>query len=132
MSFEDARVFVRDLQFTERAQWTKYARSGEKPEEIPTRPDYVYRDAGWVGWGDWLGVGYSPEKRSRYLKFALAREFVRRLGLGSYSDWQRYARSADRPDWIPAYPAGIYKERGWAGWNDWLGTVSRRRPNCRG
>jgi hypothetical protein len=37
--------------------WQEYAKSGEKPEVIPANPYSAYKDAGWLGWGAWLGIG---------------------------------------------------------------------------
>jgi 3-mercaptopyruvate sulfurtransferase SseA len=53
--FEEARAFVRSLGLESRADWKTYCRSGKKPDDIPTAPANVYTDAGWDGWGDWLG-----------------------------------------------------------------------------
>lgn len=35
--------------------WLRYCTSGQKPDDIPSRPDIVYRDQGWTSWCAWLG-----------------------------------------------------------------------------
>lgn len=35
--------------------WQDYCNSGEKPDNIPDRPDLVYLNEGWCGWEDFLG-----------------------------------------------------------------------------
>jgi hypothetical protein len=37
-------------------------------------------------------------------------------------EWRQYCKSGERPDDIPSNPNSAYKDVGWAGWNDWLGT----------
>jgi len=55
-SFEDARAFVRGLKLKSVKEWLTYCKSGQKPDDIPSHPELVYADAGWVGWSDWLGT----------------------------------------------------------------------------
>ena len=42
-----------------RRAWEEYCRSGNKPADIPARPDLVYHTE-WKGWQDWLGQQPSP------------------------------------------------------------------------
>jgi hypothetical protein len=52
--FDEARAFVHTLALKRKSDWRSYCRSGDKPHDIPARPDHVYAEEGWVGWGDWL------------------------------------------------------------------------------
>jgi len=57
--FEEAREYVRGLGLRNRDEWEEWLRSGKKPDDIPSSPQVVYKDKGWVSWGDWLGyAGY--------------------------------------------------------------------------
>jgi hypothetical protein len=61
----------------------------------------------------------------RYRSFRNARAFVRRLHLKNAMEW----RGAKLPRDIPRGPHLTYKNRGWVGWGNWLGTgtlASRR------
>jgi hypothetical protein len=100
---------------------------GRKPDDIPVAPDHVYRNDGWLSWGDWLGTGIEATQLRQYRAFQSAREFVWQLGLRSQADWCRYCNGTlegkgERPDDIPVAPDHVYKEDGWLGWGDWLGT----------
>ena len=80
-----------------REEWTRYCTDGtrgccKKPDNIPASPAHVYRDDGWSGWGDWLGTGHVATRLRRYLPFAKAREFVRRLGLRNREESARTPR----------------------------------------
>ena len=52
--FSAAREFVRKLGLRTQKEWQSYARSDERPADIPTNPDKTYAGVGWQGYGDWL------------------------------------------------------------------------------
>ena len=54
--FNEARAFVHSLGLETRSDWRSYCGSGNKPPDIPARPDHVYAETGWAGWNDWLGI----------------------------------------------------------------------------
>ena len=56
LPFVAARVFARTLGLTGGwAEWIEYRTSGKLPSNIPSKPDEVYRYAGWESMDDWLG-----------------------------------------------------------------------------
>ena len=111
-SFDEARAFVRSNGLTSQADWTRYCRSGDKPDDIPTNPRRTYK-AEWRGTGDWLGT--------EYRSFQAARAFVRSKGFTNQAEWKTFCRSGGKPDDIPATPEVVYKAE-WRGMGDWLGT----------
>jgi hypothetical protein len=117
--FEEAREYVRSLGLESVLEWVAYIKSGQKPNDIPAKPNEVYKDVGWGGWSDWLGTG---NRRGRWRPFEEAREFARSLGLNSQAEWKTYVKSGQKPDDIPAHPNEVYKDVGWNSWGDWLGT----------
>jgi hypothetical protein len=54
-SFKRARAFVRSLGLKSETQWRDYCKSGRKAADIPAKPARTYAEAGWAGYGDWLG-----------------------------------------------------------------------------
>lgn len=55
--YEDAKEFAQGLNFTSVTQWHEFAKSGKKPDDIPSRPDVVYqRDHKWHTWSEFLGT----------------------------------------------------------------------------
>jgi hypothetical protein len=120
--FEKARTFTRDLGLRSGAEWLNYCKSGNKPPEIPTKPMRTYAEAGWVGMGDWLGTGTIAPRLRQYRGFKEARAFSRGLGLKSTKEWIKFCKSGDKPSDVPTNPNAVYKEAGWAGYGDWLGT----------
>jgi hypothetical protein len=117
-SFVDSREFVRSLGLKSQIEWYAYSKSGNKPDNIPTTPQKVYKDE-WKGWGDFLGTGNTRDKN--FLSFNEAREFVRKLGLKGLNEWFEYCKSGNKPKDIPSNPNLNYKNNGWKSYGDWVG-----------
>ena len=73
--FEEARAYVRSLGLTSTNEWAALARAEDRPPDIPFSPEVVYRDKGWVNWGDWFGTGYIRNRDWR--RFPEARAYAR-------------------------------------------------------
>jgi hypothetical protein len=120
--FKKSRAFVHDLKLKSFREWFDYCRLGRKPFDIPSNPQRAYKNDGWCGWGDWLGTGNVSQRLREFRPFTNARAFTRSLGLKSGAEWRDYSTSGKKPADIPANPGETYKEVGWAGMGDWLGT----------
>ena len=123
-SFEEAREFVHKLKLNSSKEWWDYCKSGQKPDDIPTNPNKNYKQNGWKGLGDWLGIDYNAIYLNRNRDFIESKEFVHKLKLKSRNEWKYYCKSGNKPDYIPSHPDGAFKHYGWKGWGDWLGTGS--------
>ena len=119
-TFEDARKYVHGLKLKNIDQWKNWCKSGQKPDDIPARPDNTYKEQ-WKDWGDWLGTGYIAVTKRDYLPFEDARKYVHGLKLKNQDQWRDWCKSGQKPSNIPAYPSYFYKKK-WKGLGDWLGT----------
>ena len=123
--FEEARDYVRSLGLSSQKKWEEWRKSGERPPDIPCNPDQVYKEKGWLSWGDFLGYkpGHIAEKRSttKKLPFAEARDYVRSFRLKSQKEWREWRKSGQRPPNIPSHPERVYKGKGWLSLGDFLG-----------
>jgi len=119
-NFKDARRFVHSLGLESAKKWEKYAKSGNKPKDVPANPSRVYKEKGWIDWGDWLGTGTIANNKITFREFTQAREFVIKLGISEQTEWRKYCKSGKKPDDIPANPNQVYKNKGWRGYGDWL------------
>lgn len=55
--YEDAKTYAHHLGFTSVTQWHAFCKTGEKPDDIPARPDIHYKKTGeWFTWTDFLGT----------------------------------------------------------------------------
>lgn len=55
-TFSEARDYARALGVKSSEEWYKWAASQQRPDDIPYSPDTRYRNDGWIGWGDFLGI----------------------------------------------------------------------------
>ena len=61
---------------------------------------------------DWLGTGEVAD--GPYRSFKKARDFVRRRGLKSKTEWSGYSKSGKKPVDVPANPNNMYAHAGWS------------------
>jgi hypothetical protein len=54
LPFNEARAFARSLKLKTLKDWNSYLKQKTRPENIPYHPERAYKDAGWIGWKDWL------------------------------------------------------------------------------
>jgi hypothetical protein len=117
--FKSARKFARELNLKGQKEWYAYCKSGNKPNDIASSPNKTYKKD-WKSWGDFTGTKNVLNKEFR--DFKSAREFVRKLGLKNYKEWQKYCKSGNKPENIPSNPNLSFKNKGWTTWGDFLGT----------
>lgn len=128
-AFRTARRFVRSLGLKNDAEWRLYCKGalrkkGKKPEDIPTTPNIIYKDTGWINLGDWLGTGKLSNRviRASYRNFRDARKYARSLGVKNREEWQALYRAGKIPQDIPFKPERAYAGKGWKSCGDWFGT----------
>ncbi|MGY5151893.1 MAG: integrase repeat-containing protein [Candidatus Nitrosopumilus sp. bin_6a] len=121
-NFEDARTYVRKLNFKNQGEWFAFCKTEKKPQDIPTSANRHYKNKGWIGWGDFLGTGSIANTVSskKFLSLEDARSIVNSLNFTSASDWRRFCKSDNKPKNIPSNPQQVYEK--WISWGDWLGT----------
>ncbi len=127
--FEQSRDFIRALGLKSQSEWFRYSKGsfkekGTRPSDIPSCPNIAYADKGWISFSDWTGNGFTAPQ---FLPFEEARDFVRKLNLKNQKQWLKYSRGEisgvpEKPKNIPATPERTYKDKGWIGLNDWIGT----------
>ena len=122
MPFDKARNFVHKLNLKSEKEWKLYCKSGYKPNNIPYDPKKVYKNDGYINFGDWLGSGNMASGRISYLTYDEARIIVESLKIRSTNDWKEIVKSGKLPINIPKAPHYYYKGKGWTSYGDWLGT----------
>ncbi len=57
MEFELARNYVHSLNLKSKKEWDIWCKNNimKKPKSLPTLPNLVYKNNGWVNYQDWLG-----------------------------------------------------------------------------
>jgi len=122
LDFIDARKYVRKLKIKNQTEWLKYAKSKDRKEEIPYQPWRTYKNKGWKNLGDWLGTGRIADREKNYLSFKKAKNYAKSLNLESSTEWFLLHRKGKIKKNIPIFCNQTYKNKGWKGWSDFLGT----------
>ena len=118
LSFEEAREYVRGLGLRTVEDFQNWSSSGERPNNIPSRPSNIYEE--WISWWDYLGV---IDGWNGYMAYNELVEYIKPLDIKSCSEWLNYWKNNSKPDIIPGYPQNTYKE--WISWNKFLGTKEK-------
>ena len=131
-SFEESRDFARSLQLTSSEKWIEYCKGQlshlpPKPDDIPTNVSRKYKNKGWMSYKDFLWSNIHRQQFSKFRSYEDARSFIHTLNLTDYKSWKEYLEGnskglPEKPKDIPANPAGVYKNKGWTGIGDWLGS----------
>jgi len=122
LRFEDAREYTRGLGLSSVNEWRTHCKTNKIPEDVPVAPNVVYKHSGWVNWVDWIGVERIAYSQHQWRDFRSARKYVHSLKLPGKNEWEAFSKSKNRPSDIPSNPNVAYKDKGWSGLGDWLGT----------
>ena len=126
--FQEAKEFIKTLNFKTGTEFRDYLDSNEKLGDIPYHPEREYKGKGWIDVFDFIGMTkeesklYSKNKNTaqKYLPFNEARKIVHDAKLKSQLEWAEYSKTK-RPNNIPGNPRVVYKKE-WKSFGDWLGT----------
>ena len=61
-SLEAATTYVQALGLKSQKAWNEWSKSGARPEDIPSTPQEVYKNQGWVGLPEFCGY----ERQRKY------------------------------------------------------------------
>jgi hypothetical protein len=111
---------VHSLKLKNQAEWTAMYKSPDFPEDIPASPSRVYKNEGWISFGDWLGTGVIATNYQVYKDFKEVKKYVKTLGLKTIKEWIRFCESGKKPVDIPRNVQRTYSSE-WKGWSDFLG-----------
>ncbi len=123
-SFEEAREYAHSKKLKTYKQWFKLSKQEDFPVNIPKAPDQVYKNCGWISWGDFLGS--DNFKNKMWLSFIDARACIRGLRFKTMAEFKKHMNNeiqhlSSLLLQIPKAPDIVYADE-WISWGDWLGT----------
>jgi hypothetical protein len=122
-NFEEAREYIRSLNLSSGSDYLKLWRENKLPDDFPAKPEKTYKNSGFISIPDFLGY---ESRFQQWLSYDEAKEFSRNLKLNSNKDWREFSKTNKKPINIPSSPDKIYKDKGWNGWKEWLGSEEKR------
>lgn len=131
IDFRSARSFATNLGLSSEREWREYCKSSEKPKDIPSVPNWTYRENGWLGWGDWLGTGRIKYGGKKYLSFNEAwnriAPIIAKNAIDTQEKWYaNYRKLFSNSERIPIAVDNYYKGKGWISWRHWLRSETRK------
>ena len=128
LPYEEAIKFSRKLGLLSINSWKKFSSSIERPKNVPSEPHITYKNKGWINYDEWLNISENKNKSEfdkigKFVSYLESKEFVKNLGLKTHSDWKRFCKYGNRPNYIPSEPNNTYKNSGWESWSVWLGST---------
>ena len=112
---------ARELKLKNTTAWNEYRKSGNKPDNIPSTPNMVYKNDGWISLPDWLGNGNLSNKGRIWLTFEECQKFAQKNSITSQIEWEKFGKSGKRPSNVPSHPDREFPKQ-WKGWPNFLGT----------
>lgn len=123
--FEKTKEFIRALGIKSSNDWRLYCKSGQKPKDIPSNPNHIYKNSGWKGWSDFTGskttFSRNTVKNSSIKSFEEAKKIVQSMNIKNSLEWNILLKSGQLPDGVPRSPNLFYKDKGWKGFKDFFG-----------
>ena len=119
MSFNEAKEYVRSLNFENHKDFIDWLKSSDRPENFPPNPQKVYSE--WISLKDFLST-------KEYMTYEEAKTFVQQLGITNQRDFfeERKNNSDIFPENFPPNPKAFYTNTGeWIDWNDFLGLTNK-------
>ena len=104
-------------------QWRNIDRN-ELPMFIPKNPHTVYKDKGWISWGEFLNTGKIQDNilAKTYLSYEETRSWILKKfpNIKISTDWLTIYETEYIPSTIPKHLWNSYKNKGWVDWNYFL------------
>ena len=113
-TYWESKAWASENNIKNKSEWK---RSKSLPPNLPKNPDYLllYKDE-WNGWDSFLG------KERNYLSYEESKKYVHTLKLNTQKEWTELTKSDVIPANIHKNPSFHFKNSGWKGIGDWLGT----------
>jgi ribosomal protein S8 len=122
LTYDQTKFWViKNVKVKSKNDWYKYIKINELPEFIPSNPREVYKNRGWISWGDFLGTNKTWDNHVDYLSYGEAKEILKNMKISSSKKYKILFESGKLVKRIPKRPDRFYKNRGWISWGDFLG-----------
>jgi len=121
ISYKEASQWAYDNGIIYSTQWQKFSAEGKLPGYIPASPQHNY-PKDWKGWGEFLQTGNIATYNKEYWSFKTSRDYVLKLKIDNQKGWNEYCQSGKKPAKLHPSPSKKFKNKGWQGFGDFLGT----------
>jgi very-short-patch-repair endonuclease/acyl-CoA-binding protein len=124
LSFDESLKIVRKLHLKNQKDWVdKFKELNLSYLKIPSNPNIIYKDTGWISYSHWLGLSsYKNVGKIEYLSYDDCKKYIKLhfSEIKNKVNWTSFDKSK-LPLSIPKRPDYIYKKNGdWINWENFL------------
>lgn len=127
-TYDESRKYTIEAGLKTVKQWNVFCKSKNKPPDIPTAPQTIYKNSGWKSWASFFDT---DNIRGDFWDYKTSEAYVRKLALNKEKDFRKYKQGLlislpPYPKELPKNPDTYYKNNGKPdfSWGDFLGTKS--------
>lgn len=123
VSFDEAKKFAISLRLKGMNEWRDYCTLGLLPNNMTTNPHFIYKNNGWINWGDFLGTNNLTfqEKHTNYYSYENAKIFMLQFNLRDKEEFYNFFQNHEKPWFLPIAPELFYKRKKvWISWEHFL------------
>jgi hypothetical protein len=121
LSYDELKKWVKNnLNVNSKTSWYKYIKNNKIPNYVPRDPYIVYKNRGWISWGDFLSTNKIWDNYVEYHSYVESKKLLKNLNIKSANDYIKMFNEGLIPNKIPKKPNRFYKNRGWVSWGDFL------------
>ena len=129
ISYIEAKTKIKDFGINSQNDYLSIYETDLQPLNFPKYPNSAYKNEGWISWTTFLGK--ERGKGVEFLPYQEANEYVKTLGIKSPKEWRDACKNGKIPSTIPFCPEKTYLNKGWNGYEEWLGdTYQSRYREC--
>jgi hypothetical protein len=123
INYEECKKIIIEKGFKSINDFIKWK---DRPKNIPSRPDHIFKNTGWISWSEFLGnkIISNKQKGQKYLSYLDAKEYLKDLKLDHKLYYIEHI-SNNNIDFLPKRPEYFYRDV-WTGYLDFLGCDSYR------
>ena len=129
LNYKEAKKIVHNLKFKSLSDYIKLSKNNKLPLGLPKFPSKRTYGDDWISVGDFIGTGRIADQYKKFVSFEEAKKIVKKIKISSCSHYNIISKNGKRPSMIPSNPQKEYKNDGWKGWPDFLGTG--RKPGSK-
>jgi formylglycine-generating enzyme required for sulfatase activity len=123
--FKSAKEFVKELNLKDVMEWNEYCKSGNKPDDIPSDPENIYKNNGWTTMKTWLNITINAKSLPPFEEAVVeARKLAKIHNITGIETW-RLACEGALIVTLTSFPYRTYRKE-WKGIGYWLGNGKRK------
>jgi superfamily II DNA or RNA helicase len=115
LTYGEAKERIASFELKTSLEYLNFLMRDDAPRELPKKPQYFYKNHGWISWDDFL----SKSVKIDYLDFEKAKTLIKGLGIDTIKKYKKY-RLEYQLQQLPANPTSYYSDK-WTGWDDYFG-----------